>query len=52
MTKRKYFKKGEGDYYYRRKDWALKAQRAAKRQGKLATLHGSRGHWEVRVRLK
>ena len=52
MTKRKDFKKGEGDFYYRRKEWALKAQRAAKKRGMKATLHGSRGHWEVKVREK
>ena len=49
MSKR--FKKGEGDYYYRLKEWAIKAQRASIRRGFKATIHGSRGYWEVRVRL-
>lgn len=48
----KYFKPGEGDYYYRRKEWALKAQAAARKRGMRATIHGGRGHWEVRVRQK
>lgn len=55
MFAHKYFTKKErqegiGDFNYRKKEWALKAQRVAKKKDFKATLHGSRGHWEVRVR--
>lgn len=48
----KRYKKGEGDYAYRLKVWAERAQRAAQKRGFKATLHGSRGYWEVKVRVK
>jgi len=49
----KYFQAGEGDYYFRRRVWALKTQVAAKKQGMKATLlhhKGERIPWEVKVR--
>ncbi len=48
----KRYKKGEGDYAYRLKVWSERAQRADQKRGFKATLHGSRGYWEVKVRVK
>ncbi len=53
----KYFTKaeiraGEGDFFYRKKEWAEKSAVAARKRGLKATVSGSRGSWEVRVRQK
>lgn len=38
-----------GDYYYSKKVWAVKAQRAAEKKGYKTKVKGSRGYWHLKV---
>ena len=41
-----------GEYHYRKKEWAVRAQQAAKKKGYRTRLTGSRGYWTLVVYKK